>query len=102
MNAQEIFDTVVRHLKTQGKQSRTSSGTCVYRKFEADGSVLKCAVGCLIPDDVYTPEMDGDGWEIGKLVEAICDEFEDILPKYFQQNVKLFSELQKVHDRSLN
>jgi hypothetical protein len=30
-------------------------GHCMYRN--PDG--LKCAIGCLIPDEVYTPDMEG-------------------------------------------
>lgn len=35
------------------------SGTCKYRVFDVDqNAIAKCAVGCLIPDDKYNPEMD--------------------------------------------
>lgn len=45
---QEIYDHVVRHLLTQNEKS-LSGNTCMYRDEEGN----KCAVGCLIPDDVY-------------------------------------------------
>ena len=51
---QNTFDTVVRHLAQQGGPSRGFS-KCLYRS--SDGR--KCAVGCLIPDSMYTPEMEG-------------------------------------------
>jgi len=57
MTAQELFDTVAAHLITQGKQSL---GTDVFCKYRGDGG-LKCAIGCLIPDDKYETWMDCGG-----------------------------------------
>jgi len=54
MNAQEVFNTVVAHLRAQGKQSLSKDGTCAYRG--EDG--LKCAAGILIEDNEYVPEME--------------------------------------------
>lgn len=53
---QEVFDRVVNHLLMQNAQSFASKNgeICAYRG--ADG--LMCAVGCLIPDNLYKPEMD--------------------------------------------
>lgn len=52
-NAQEAFNTMVRHLVKQGRKSANEKG-CLYRG--PDG--LKCAFGCLIPDDHYFPSME--------------------------------------------
>lgn len=54
MTDQDIFDTVAQHLLTQNRRS-TLGAMCEYRG--ADG--LKCAVGCLIPDELYLREMEG-------------------------------------------
>lgn len=54
MDKQAIFDRVVTHLLTQKRRSVTITGgvrTCMYRAPNGD----MCAIGCLIPDDVYTP-----------------------------------------------
>lgn len=59
-SAQEIFDTVAKHLLTQNARSVGSyfeTGGCRYR----GPNGLKCAVGCLIPDELYDPEMEGHG-----------------------------------------
>jgi hypothetical protein len=53
MNRQETFDKVVKHLLLQNKQSVSIRG-CLYRG--PDG--LKCAVGCLIQDEVYTSDLE--------------------------------------------
>jgi hypothetical protein len=52
MSKQEIFDTVVTHLRKQNTQSG-KGGNCFYRLGE-----LKCAVGCLISDEDYSPDME--------------------------------------------
>lgn len=48
MNKQQIFDKVARHLLAQNQVSMKHS-RCLYK--HPDG--LMCAVGCLIPDDLY-------------------------------------------------
>lgn len=57
-SSQEIFDKVATHLLTQKEKStqELSTGTrCVYRSPKG----LKCAVGCLIPDELYNPSLEG-------------------------------------------
>lgn len=51
---------------------------------------MMCAVGCLIPDDLYSPKMEGI-W-VGRLVE----EFPEL--KKFIPNLALARSLQSVHD----
>lgn len=56
---QQIFNKVGKHLLTQLEQSRRPSttkfaGDCLYRTHTG----LKCAIGCLIPDDIYDPDME--------------------------------------------
>lgn len=53
MTDQGIFDRVSLHLLAQGRPAR-EGGSCKYRT--VDGS--KCAIGCLIEDDQYTPGME--------------------------------------------
>ena len=50
----ELALYILNKLKEQGKPS-FSDGTCQYRA--KDG--CKCAVGHIIPDDYYLPEMEG-------------------------------------------
>lgn len=61
MTEQEIFDTVARHLLTQGKKSIGVEGGCAYRGKEG----CKCAAGCLIPDDLYDPRFENLAWGTG-------------------------------------
>lgn len=52
---QEIFDLAAPGLLKQGKRSLNPDGDCAYRG--QDG--LKCAIGLLIPDDLYQPGFEG-------------------------------------------
>ena len=92
MTNQEAFTTVKDHLLAQGKRSMApyssydSGGAwrCAYRG--ADG--LKCALGILIPDDEYTPELEGNEFmELCPVPPSLRGIDEDLL-----------SALQCVHD----
>ena len=90
MNAQEIFDTVVRHLHAQGRPALDSLGDCRYRT--VDG--LKCAVGGLIPDGVDPWGIEGfpvtsDTFSKWAAIHELPD-----LP----ENVGLLKDLQSGHD----
>ena len=93
MQQQEIFDTVVRHLAKQGKPAMNAVGKCLYRG--PDGT--KCAVGFLIPDDIYVPEMDQGSLGMLLGVVELISKFKT-LPDFFRINTSLLSELQAVHD----
>jgi hypothetical protein len=82
MKAQEIFDTVAKHLATQGRKAMIANA-CAYR---GEGG-LKCAAGVLIRDDEYN-----DGME-GKMAD-------DILPRRLCPHVDLILRLQYAHDDS--
>ncbi|WP_353645740.1 hypothetical protein [Mesorhizobium sp. WSM2239] len=60
MITQEIFNTVYLGLAAQDFRQSYDDDTdqCAYR----GPNNLKCAIGHLIPDDKYHPEMDGSIW----------------------------------------
>jgi hypothetical protein len=64
MTKQEIFDKVAKHLLTQNEAAIVEPSSfaklprCRYR-LEKDGKVLKCAIGCLIPDELYHEGLEG-------------------------------------------
>ena len=97
MTPQEIFDTVARHLFTQGTRAgkpvinldgEVHDFECLYRA--PDGKT--CAVGCLIPDAAYRPSMEGSG------AFTMRSMHEDVLPRWFMPNEGLLARLQQVHD----
>ena len=55
MNLQEIFNRVRDHLLTQGEISSRTGVNCAYRGENG----MSCAVGCLIPDELYLEAMEG-------------------------------------------
>lgn len=54
MTGPEIFEHVAVHLLTQRDRSTDGFGLCCYR----DSGGLACAVGCLIPDEIYKPAFE--------------------------------------------
>jgi hypothetical protein len=104
---QNIFDFVVQQLRKQGKPSIDpsrikSSGFdskilldngCLYRKYEADGTILKCAAGHLIPDDEYSPSCENTHIITGLRSPT----FQKIADSW--NSVTFIGELQGIHDK---
>lgn len=95
MTKQELFNKVVTHLLTQKQPARKTGRDnvrpgvkCMYRN--ADG--LKCAVGCLIPDDRYDKNYEGKSADY--LVKA--GSFTDV--GITTANATLLEDLQYMHD----
>lgn len=94
MTKQEIFDTVVKHMLTQGGRAVfvdfSGEICCVYRSLGGG----KCALGCLIPDDEYRPEMERMlapqliRSELSPTITAMADE----------HGSEFLSQLQQAHD----
>lgn len=80
--AQQVFDQVKAHLLEQMTKSITSQATCHYHLND-----LRCAAGCLITEDEYKPEMEGNTWK--KLVQR------KLVPPNHQE---LITRLQIIHD----
>lgn len=81
--AQQVFDQVVGHLRTQTTKSYSEShGKCVYRGKDEHGAVLKCAAGALIADGEYdAEEMDGANSSWNSLVHTgvVTDTHADLI-----------------------
>lgn len=57
---QDVFDTIVQHLRTQRVRAVDPvTGECRYRLRTDAGQILRCAAGCLVPDALYDPRMEG-------------------------------------------
>lgn len=109
LNAQQVFDKVLTHLRKQG-HAAVSGSACVYRAFNGD----MCAFGCLIPDELYAPVMEGISASVlldqTEWNSAESARYRDTLPGHdarlralFSANVPiaLISELQCAHDGAL-
>lgn len=90
-NLQDIFDRTVNHLRAQGP-SIDPRGSCRYR-WEANGKVLKCAVGLHIPDEEYDEGFEGDSLVNTK--DAKGRRLKDLLDP---EALPLLMRLQECHD----
>lgn len=91
MNKQEIFDAVVRHFKTQVEPSleydaHIGLSRCKYRSI--DGK--KCAAGIFIPDDQYSPTMEGKAFTFVAQRHS--------LPAFLVDEKDFVERLQLIHD----
>lgn len=55
---QKTFNKVARHLLKQNEKSVDGANNCLYR-LTIDNRKLKCGIGALIPDRLYTKSMEG-------------------------------------------
>ena len=85
MTDQEFFDRVVTHLVEQGGRAGDRN-VCMYRA----PSGFTCAVGCMIPDDMYRAAMEQ------KHVCTLLTAYPELKP--FMSNPGLAVALQSVHD----
>ena len=91
MELQQIFDTVSTHLLTQNRKASNSGGDCFFRT--EDGAT--CAVGCLIPEAAYYPEMEGL-----HIDELLRDRLLPVGEDNRDQKYELLRDLQHIHDCS--
>lgn len=106
MNKQEIFDKVCAHLLAQKGKAVGEFDACLYRA--SDGR--KCAVGCLIEDEYYSPAIEGVSVPYTKQVPqnyALSKEIQSRIELLFhaleasgipEATWPLVKELQQVHD----
>lgn len=97
MNKQEVFNTVKAHLLAQGCKSTGKpdnvndlSSNCRYR----GDNGRKCAIGCLIPDELYQVGMEGLG------VYGLVAKFPQEVAAIFgvTPDVRFLHDLQLIHD----
>ena len=97
MTMQQTFDKVVTHLLTQGRRASSAKYGCAYRA----GDNLSCAVGCLISDEAYTPELEGSNVGADIVREAMIasglDLF-DLVDIHIARCDTFYGRLQEIHD----
>lgn len=102
MNRQDIYTKVRTHLLKQNERATDEYGSCAYRGENGK----KCAIGCLIPDDLYDYSFEGEG--ASELPQAIYDylgvNYEEAIQKYSGDGGKddgdlgFLIGLQNIHD----
>jgi hypothetical protein len=102
MSLLEIFNKVSEHLLTQNKKAFDNNhGRCCYQiKDDLSNRNLKCAAGCLISDQDYSPDMEGYPIHLKNDPDFESDTLINIYfhEKYSEEEIKLIVELQKLHD----
>lgn len=92
MNRQKTYDTVKAHLLKQGERSVGPGDMCMYR----GPNGLKCAIGCLIPDELYDPKMEYVG-SIDRVLERFFM-LEGFLEVENAEDERFLTALQQAHD----
>ena len=95
---QKIFDQVSKHLLTQMQSSISESNGCLYR----GPNNTKCAIGCLIPDSLYSPDIENSIVRSLVKMEAYEKFFCELLEvdKISEQDIVFLQNLQDIHDNS--
>ncbi len=88
MTTQQAFTKMVKHLRKQGVQSASTRGRALCRYRGPNG--LMCAVGCLIPDNLYKKSFEGVA------VLGLYNTLGGTLFKNVSHDV--LSDMQQVHD----
>lgn len=88
---QSIANTIARHLKNQSSQCLDVEDNCVYR-----GTNNSCAFGCLIPDELYHPNMEKKN--IRLLLESFPKLLKQIGLPQDSASVKFYTRAQDIHD----
>lgn len=92
---QRMFDTVFEGVFKQGRRAWTPSTNCRLRVTDGD-EVLKCAVGHLIPDDLYSEMMPNSVNGIISMSEQNIPELVDA--GFSWENARLLDDLLNAHD----
>lgn len=87
---QELFDQAVAGLRGQGCQVALEGDRCQYRTDKG----LKCAFGHLIPDNLYDPVWDKNGYTVSRLISEGIVKIQSDTQRTFLQD------LQNAHDDS--
>jgi hypothetical protein len=97
LSARDIYERVSAHLLAQRAVSEDENGSCRLRSSHG----RKCAIGSLVNDEVYRPEIEGVGISYyrhakdGTLLRAL---YASDVDAYDPDIVKLLIELEEVHD----
>lgn len=102
MNNQEAFDKIWDWFVVQRKPMSTNGVSCRYR---GDGGA-KCAVGVLIPDELYSESV--EGWmaydimvNCGQTARPAVCELNRWLRKETTITVQFLSDVQRLHDNQV-
>jgi len=92
MTTQEAYDQIQAFFSATGASlSMDANSQCYYR--HPDNSAVRCAVGCLIPDNLYDQSFEGDA--VGAIIAD-----SDPIAQLFGGIVAFLGDVQIAHDES--
>lgn len=92
MNLQQLFDKACSGVVGQGRPSMNHNGLCQYRLQHKANAEVKCAIGWLIPDEVYAQHDDFDtGASALQVLETVYGWLD-------QRTIDCLLTLQSIHD----
>lgn len=89
-SVKSLVNESIKLVLEQNERSVNVQGNCMYR----GPNGLKCAIGHLIPDELYSPEM--EGMSARMVIEGVLE-----IPLTKEQG-NLFNALQRSHDFAKN
>lgn len=102
MNAQELFNGALSGVRSQNyecaaESTRHGVTQFKYKVEKPDGSVIKCSIGHLIPDAMYSPKLEGS--PVGYIFAHDDEEpFKQVVELLGKENQALLKSLQSAHD----
>lgn len=97
LTAREVFDRVSNHMLTQNQRASHAS-SCMYRTPNG----LKCAVGCLIPDEDYSDRFEGITYQLAIRAArpALAANLRAVVESQIGKgHTDLLTNLQYIHDK---
>ena len=93
---EDLKQYILTKLIEQGRRSADTYGDCKYRMIDENNNILKCAVGHVIPDELYNPNMEDE--TLGNLLRLytnslLIEEMPEL--EIYKQELK---DLQHIHD----
>lgn len=93
-------DAVMGYVKNPDAETAEEiDGKCVYRGDGDPASPVRCAFGCLIPDEIYNPNWDLNGGKISAYLFSHSDALQDLFSSEDQGEIR---NLQSLHDSMAN
>jgi hypothetical protein len=93
MSIKQIINKVGNHLLKQNAKSIDSDNACRYR----GDNGMSCAIGCLLPDEMYDPLIEGKG-VVSDILKARLKHVVGVKNSSRIQKLTLLGELQNLHD----
>ncbi len=100
LDPQEAFSKVWKHFVVQKGEPSVHDGLCMYRYNYGSTSETRCAIGVLIPDDIYNKS-----WENGTIYSLVNDtqRWGDAMSVLLsKEKISFWSDLQWCHDMGSN